>query len=82
MIYYMHRDGASNTSQTAPWGRSFTEDLTPGVVYEFAVWCGPQSAVTDLFGSSIPSDAWIRLYVTRGGQIVVLSSGSVNVHVR
>lgn len=84
IIWFSKNEASNNVAQgTIAGGQIVWDSPTPGLIYEYAIWCGPfdySQDVAALSKNQIPSSAWIKLYVTEDQQVVIVSSDvSINI---
>lgn len=78
IIWFSRNESSSNVTQsTVVGGQIVWDSPTPGLIYEYAIWCGDYNYsrdVASLSSNQIPASAWIKLYVTDDRQVIIVSS--------
>lgn len=78
IIWFSKNETSENMTQsTVVGGQILWDSPIPGMIYEYAIWCGGHDYSRDvatLGRNQIPSSAWIRLCVTDDHQLIIISS--------
>ncbi len=78
IIWFSRNESSSNVTQsTVVGGQIVWDSPIPGLIYEYAIWCGDYDYSRDVASLSsiqIPASAWIKLYVTDDRQVIIVSS--------
>lgn len=78
IIWFSRNETNSNVTQsTVVGGQIVWDSPIPGLIYEYAIWCGDYDYsrdVASLSSNQIPASAWIKLYITDDRQVIIVSS--------